>query len=432
MNRGGQIHSNFPPRFTLLILIACTCRAQSLPAWLTIHAEQRTRYETEDVRYRLGETGGDQQIALRTRFRGSITHKQFFTTLELQDARVGLTDSGSTITTQQENFTHPLQAYIGFRSDSFFSSRYHASIEVGRFSRAVGSGRLVGAEAFRNTSSVYDGLNLTFSGKSWAAQAFYFHPVLYTYPNVQVNPLFRDARVGGLNYSFNWNKSTSLEAFFVHNHDGSSAPIATRRNYNTEGGRVTTQTRRWSYQTEAAYQHGQFGSRLHRAWFAHIEAGYATELAGRPRIALQYDYASGDGDPTAGTHNAFDPLFGVRRTDLGPTGIWSLQLRSNLNSPSMRVQVNPLKNAQFTVHHHWMYLAQARDQWRGVGLVDPTGKSGHTIGQQTEFQLRYRWSKYFDCESAYVFFREGSFVRAFHPNSRGWAGYFYISTDVHF
>ncbi len=342
-----------------------------------------------------------------------------------------LTDSGSTITPQQENFTHLLQAYAGLRFDSLFSGKYQATVEAGRFS-PVGSGRLVGAEAYRNTSSVYDGANLSFGNKLWTAQAFYFHPVLYTYPNVKVNPLFRDARLGGLNYTFHWSKTASLEALLVHHHDGASTPVATRRNYLNEGGRVTAQRTRWSYQAEAIYQHGRLGTHPHSAWFTHLESVYSAELAWRPRLALQYDYASGDRDPASGVSNAFDPLFGVRRTDLGPTGIWSLALRSNLNSPSARVHVTPLKKAEIILHHHWMYLAQARDQWRGVGLVDPTGKAGRTVGQQTEFRLRYRWSKYFDTDTAYVYFRKGDFVRALQPNSHGWAGYFYVSSDLHF
>jgi len=410
----------------------CPCGAQGLPTWFTIYAQQRTRYETEDVRYRPREVGGDQQLALRQRLRGSISYKGFFSTVEVQDSRVGLTDSGSTITPQQENFTHLLQAYVGFRADSLYSHKYQASFEVGRFSRAVGSGRLVAAEEFRNTSSAYDGVNFNFGSQRWTAQAFYFHPVLYTYPEVKVNPLLRDARLGGLNYSFHWNKTTSLEAYFLHNHDGASTPLATRRSYITEGGRVTAQSPRWGYQVEAAYQQGQLGPRAQKAWFTHVEAGYTAELPWQPRVSLQYDYASGTHDPASGVSNAFDPLFGIRRNDLGPTGIWGLQARSNLNSPSARVQATPWKNAEIMVHHHWTYLAQARDQWRGVGLADPTGKAGRTIGQMTEFRLRYRWNKYFDSETSYVYFREGDFVQALRPNPRGWAGYFYVSTDLHF
>ena len=419
------------PTFARILLSIGVCSGQTLPAWLSIGAEQRSRYETEDVRYRLGESGGDQQVALRARLRASVNYRRFFSTAEVQDARVALTDRGSTITSQQENFTHLLQGYVGFRFQSG-SRKYQASIEAGRFSRAVGSGRLVGAEAFRNTSSVYDGATFSFGTQLWTAQMFYFHPVLYTYPDVKVNPAFRDARLGGLDYSFHWKKNTLLEAFVVHNHDGASAPVLARRDFINEGGRITAHGAQWDYQAEGAYQHGRLGVAPHRAWFTHLEVGYGPDVVFRPRFTLQYDYASGDRDPGSGVSHAFDPLFGVRRADLGPTGIWSLQLRSNLNSPSARMQVTPFRNAEFTLHHHWMYLAQARDHWRGVGLADPAGNAGRSVGQQTEFRLRYRWSKFLDSETAYVHFREGTFVRALRPSLRGSAGYFYISTDLHF
>lgn len=174
------------------------------------------------------------------------------------------------------------------------------------------------------------------------------------------------------------------------------------------------------------------GTAAHRAWFTHLDLAYNLALAWRPKIAFQYDYASGTKDPASGRSGAFDPLFGVRRTDLGPTGIWSLALRSNLNSPSARLHLVPFKNSEVIIHHHWMYLAQARDQWRGVGLVDPTGRAGRHIGQQTEFRLRYRWSTYFDTDAAYVHFTEGKFVRTLRPGLPGAANYFYVSTDVHF
>ncbi|MEI9814297.1 MAG: hypothetical protein WDO18_17365 [Acidobacteriota bacterium] len=57
-------------------------------------------------------------------------------------------------------------------------------------------------------------------------------------------------------------------------------------------------------------------------------------------------------------------------------------MRSNLNSPSAKLQLTPFKNAEFIIHHHWMYLAEARDQWRGVGLIDPTGKRAAQSGKQ--------------------------------------------------
>lgn len=195
---------------------------------------------------------------------------------------------------------------------------------------------------------------------------------------------------------------------------------------------LTGQWHQWDYQAEAAYQHGRLGAARHNAWFTHLETKYSPTMKWRPGITLQYDYASGTRNPGSGVDGTFDPLFGIRRNDLGPTGIWALSLRPNLNSPSVRLQVTPFKNTEIIVHHHWMYLAQARDQRRGVGLIDPTGKAGRTIGQQTEFRFRYRWSKFFDTDAAYVHFREGTFVRTLRPTLPRSANYIYISTDLHF
>ncbi len=74
-----------------------------------------------------------------------------------------------------------------------------------------------------------------------------------------------------------------------------------------------------------------------------------------------------------------------------------------------------MRNSLFIISR--MYLAQARDQWRGVGLSDPTGNAGRNVGQQTELRLRYRWSKFLDTDTAYVYFAEGAFVRAVRPSA---------------
>ena len=68
-----------------------------LPRWLILGGQHRARYETLDGRWRAGEQGSDQQVALRTRLFFGI--KDIFDpvrlTVELQDSRTALTDTGS-------------------------------------------------------------------------------------------------------------------------------------------------------------------------------------------------------------------------------------------------------------------------------------------------------------------------------------------------
>jgi hypothetical protein len=95
--------------------------------------------------------------------------------------------------------------------------------------------------------------------------------------------------------------------------------------------------------------------------------------------------------------------------------------------------VRPTSALDLSIQHRLFMLAQARDQWRGVGLVDPTGKSGSYVGQQTEYRVRYRWNRYFELDTGLVLFLEGSFIRSVRRQTEtNWARYYYVSTEWKF
>ena len=83
------------------------------------------------------------------------------------------------------------------------------------------------------------------------------------------------------------------------------------------------------------------------AGFAHASAGYTFDAAWTPRVRVAWDYASGDADPNDGQNNRFDTLFGARRFEYGPTGIYGAVFRANLNSPEIRLILKP--NKQVTI-----------------------------------------------------------------------------------
>src|SRR5690606_18610047 len=73
----------------------------------------------------------------------------------------------------------------------------------------------------------------------------------------------------------------------------------------------------------------------HLAFFFHGALGYTLELPWHPRILAEYDYASGDADPNDRAFGRFDTLYGARRFDFGPTGMYGAFARSNINSPGL-------------------------------------------------------------------------------------------------
>jgi hypothetical protein len=122
----------------------------------------------------------------------------------------------------------------------------------------------------------------------------------------------------------------------------------------------------------------------HDARFAHFEIGYTFDRAWSPTITLQYDRASGDENPFDDRNERFNTLFGDRRFDFGPTGIFGPFQRSNLETPGVRVAVSPSSRWQGMLSLRSLRLASSTDEWVGTDLRDASGAAGSSLGTQLE------------------------------------------------
>lgn len=153
------------------------------------------------------------------------------------------------------------------------------------------------------------------------------------------------------------------------------------------------QTGRWHFEIEAIVQRGESGATVgevatlnlqHGAVFAHFEVGYAFDEPWATTVTFQYDRAGGDEDPLDHRNERFNPLFGDRRFDFGPTGIFGPFNRSNLETPGLRVTITPSPRWQGMLSYRSMRLASTTDTWIGTGLRDAGGNSGTSLATQLE------------------------------------------------
>jgi hypothetical protein len=128
-----------------------------------------------------------------------------------------------------------------------------------------------------------------------------------------------------------------------------------------------------------------------------------------PRLLFHFDYASGDRQPGDSQNEGFDTLFGARRWEYGPTGIWGPFFRTNLISPGWRVLVTPTKNWILQVKHRVWYLAQSRDFFGNNGLRDVTGNAGTSLGHDVELQAQWAISANLDFDVGYIHWFKGSY-----------------------
>jgi hypothetical protein len=172
----------------------------------------------------------------------------------------------------------------------------------------------------------------------------------------------------------------------------------------------------------------------HDAYYAHAEIGYAFDASWRPNLLLQYDLASGDKEPTDDRNERFNPLFGERRFDTGPTGIYGPFQRSNIASPGVRLTFNPSPRWRAMIAYRSFRLDAARDAWIGSGWRDTTGQAGRSLGRQ--FEASFNWTMIPDrltIETGFADLHAGRFVKQTAAAAyRGSARYFYTAITTNF
>jgi hypothetical protein len=191
------------------------------------------------------------------------------------------------------------------------------------------------------------------------------------------------------------------EAYFYgfRSRDHVGTPVADRDLY-TPGARLYSKPAKgaWDLEVEGAYQWGTSRASTaatdmrdlqHKAGFFHGEVGFTLQASISPRLELSYDFASGDHNPNDNENNRFDTLYGARRSDFGPTGIYGAFARANISSPGVRFELKPSAAFSTMVGYRAVWLASDRDQYTTAKLQDPTGQTGSFVGNQLEAQVQY-------------------------------------------
>lgn len=416
---------------------------------LSLSGSTRLRYEVIDGQPRAGFNESDDLVSIRTIVTGEYRTGSLKFGAELYDSRVFGGDAGTPITTGEVNTLELVQAYIGYEVPDTFGTGTKLGLQVGRFTLNLGSRRLVAADDYRNTTNGYTGVRADIAlPHNLSATA------IYTLPQVRL-PDGRadlvDNRVkfdresfdlllwGGLAAKKLAGKRGAIEFSFYHLGERDSPRLATRdRSLDTASLRVVRDPASggFDFETEAIYQWGSISASVAAtapkldvsAWFAHLEAGYTFRKPWSPHVSVEFDYASGDGRGAKFTR--FDTLFGMRRADLAPAGIYNAVGRANLIAPGLRVEVSPSKRVDAFAAYRPLWLASRFDSFSTTGVRDASGKAGGFAGHQMEARVRY-WliPKRLRMEWSSVLLAKGRFLKD-APNATAGSGTFYNSFNA--
>jgi len=354
---------------------------------------------------------------------------------------------------------------------AFFTLGNHkefpVSLKLGRQELSYGDERLVGAFGWHNIGRVFDAARVRWQNAWFAAEAFTGKIVLADDNNFNT---WNDYNLfSGLHVSTKKIPKTLIELYFFARNDGVGSTTAERgsfppfqfaappaRDIYTLGGRVKSGTNEFGgfdFTIEGAYQFGNWKPSLagdadrqdHRAFAFMANAGYTfEEVFGKPRVALEYAYATGDGDPTDNDHDTFDNLYPTNHKFYGYMDFLSWQ---NLHDVRGIFQMKPHPRVSFAVEGHLFWLADTADSLYNVGGVP---RAGGGVGASTGFNRNpsydsfvggeidvvagYAVNKFTALEAGYGHFFAGDYIDQSWASAGGSsdAHWFYIQTMIRF
>lgn len=392
----------------LLALAASPARADQVPEGLSASGSIRLRYEAIAGQARAGFNDSDELTELRTQLKLTWKHERVRLVAEVYDSRAWGADRGTPLTTNEVNALEPVQAYVQADLGTVLGTGSATSVQAGRFTLDLGSRRLVANDDYRNTTNGFTGVRAdTATAGGIKATAIYVLPQLRLPDD---GSALRDNRVkldhegfasvlwGGFLARQAKGSPILAEVSYLHFGERDRSGRPTRdRSLNSLGARVLSDPRpgRFDAGAEAIYQWGEISASAAAnaarlpvsASFVRLHAGYSFAGKWKPRVLAEFDRASGDG--SGRTYGRFDPLFGMRRADLGPAGLYNAVGRSNVLSPGLRLEVTPSKRLDAFVGYRALWLADRHDAFATTGVRDVTGRSGRFAGHQVDMRVRH-------------------------------------------
>ncbi len=415
-----------------------------------VSGSMRLRYEAVSNQVRPGFNRDDDLVSLRTTVAAEHKRGPLRLVGELYDSRAFGGNRRTPISTNEVNTFEVVQAYAAVETKTALLGP--VTLQAGRFMLNLGSRRLVAADDYRNTTNSYTGVRADLAPSGVKTTLVYVQPQLRL-PDGLDSILQNSQRIdhqgsdlqlwGGMAARPKAIGDATLEGAYFHLHEKDRPDRPTRdRRLDTFGARLIADPRlgRYDYELEGIVQTGTVsaGTRASdpklkvRAAFVHADAGYTFRHRWKPRVSLEFDAATGDAP--GGRFSRFDTLFGMRRADLAPSGLYSALGRTNIVTPGMRLEAAPSPSWDAFAAVRAMWLEAPEDAFSTTGVRDSGGQSGRYAGAQLEGRVRYWLIKdRARFEANGVWLDKGRFLRT-APNAprSGDESYFSLNTIVTF
>jgi len=332
---------------------------------------------------------------------------------------------------------------------------------IGRQVLLYGDERLIGPGEWTNFTRTFDATKLHYEQPKFSIDLFASTPVYIFRDSFDQSDLFNGAEThrnlvfAGAYATTTAVQPMTLDFYALYLHEDNTTPLpttlttvtypgttlsipGTSTDFVTLGTRFKSDPKKlhgWEYDGEFAFQAGQVSDLDLLACALHIGGGYTfANCPLKPRLYLEYNYATGDSDPTDSDIGTFQNLFPSNHNKYGVMDLFAWQ---NLSSPDVRFRVNPCKQVSLETAFYVYWLADTNDSWyraNGTTRVRPLTPAAvdatNHVGEEFDFLVTYQPVKFLNIWAGYSHFFAGNYLKATGASDD--ADYGYVQATISF
>jgi hypothetical protein len=375
-----------------------------MPSWLKLSGEVRGRMEAGNA----FDSGSMNPFYMnRTRLKMTVQPVRWFRfTAEGQDARAVSLGADQDLSEARNPF-HIRQAYA-----EFGNGETGWLVRAGRQELVMGDERLVGADSdWDSLGQVFDAVRVGYSRGRINATGFMGYRIQPT--ETAMDRYDRTSRMAGLSVQIKtWNDGI-LEPYTMWKHGADTLDQTGNLDVVASGIRAKGGLPRdLEYNVEMAIERGHVAADQMSAWAGHWELGWKPfGEDSRVRLAAEYNFASGDNDPSDGRHGTFDDMYpaGYNKFGMKDPFIWR-----NVRFPAVGVEVAATKHWTFNAGYRRFSLATAQDGLYTGGeeyMVRNAEARSSYIGSQALVSAMYSPSKRWKVGAGFGYLLPGEYLR---------------------
>ncbi len=302
---------------------------------------------------------------------------------------------------------------------------------LGRQELAFGEQRLLGHLAWVNTGRTWDAARVILRAKAWQADVF-GASLVRSLPN-EFDKSGNGNRLAGVYaasakvipqaavepYLF-WRRDVNLRSELTTIGDLSQTTMGVRI-----AGKLPA---RLDYGVEMAMQRGSLAADSVNAWAGHWQIRESLPGAGAVKLTSEYNFATGDDNPTDGTRQTFDQLY--------PTGHDKLGLSDqvgwrNVHHLREGFEFTPIKATAISLNYHSWWLAEKTDGLyaaSGALLARVAGGAADShVGQELDVQVSRPLTPQIQVAAGYAHMFTGAFLKQATPGASYSAPYVMVT-----